>query len=89
MAKINIDITPTEYKKLWWDAVCTCMPSIFTMKELHEMLLKRGVDYNINNLSRDALKNAPIEVLPGVSLRTRNGRPPLLYRVVRSTREST
>ena len=85
MVEINIDITPEEYKKLWWKAVCNCLPSAFTANDLRELLAEHGIHYGRTNAIREALRNAQIEVIPDVTLRTKNGRPPLLYRVVKST----
>lgn len=80
---IDIKVTPADYRKLWWDSLFEVLPEVFTMRELHNILLERGVDYEINNLHRDAQKYMSIEVVPGVLLKTETGRPPKLYRVVK------
>lgn len=80
---IDIKVTPTEYRKLWWDSLFEVLPEVFTMRELHDMLLALGVDYQFNNLNRDAQKYMSIEVVPEVTLKTKNGRPPNLWRRIR------
>lgn len=80
---IDISITPSDYQQLWWKEVFDKLPIVFTMNELHKLLLTYGVDYNYGNLSRDAKKYMKIEAVPGVALRsTKGGRPPALYRRV-------